>query len=91
MATATGWTYRVIDEMTLPEVRGLLDYWRTSPPLHILFKAYVGFKPTEPDEASEQLEADQYINRVSTAEFDEILKAHGLPVGGEANGQRRPH
>jgi hypothetical protein len=28
--------------MTLPQVKELLDYWRTHPPLHLLLAAAVG-------------------------------------------------
>ena len=35
----------VIDQMTLPEVNDLFDYWTRNPPLHELAAAYIGFKP----------------------------------------------
>ena len=36
IATALGWSYPVIDRLTLPEVYGLYEYWRECPPIHEL-------------------------------------------------------
>jgi hypothetical protein len=76
--------------MTLPEVRGLLNYWRNSPPVHVLVAGAVGFKrPTEalardePDPAAEEM-----ITRVPAADFDALMARHGLPVPG--NGGHTP-
>lgn len=81
MITVTGWRWSDIDEMTLPQVQALLDYWAESPPIHILLKHFMGFERKQPDEAAQQIEAEQYLNRVTSTEFDEILKAHGLTAG----------
>jgi hypothetical protein len=83
VATGTGWTYRVIDEMTIPEVCALLDYWRTSPPVHLLVAGLVGYKPSAAralPAADYDPAAEQFINRVSAADFDNVLRSYGLPT-----------
>jgi hypothetical protein len=42
LATACGYTYPVIDEMTLFDFEELTKYWVEHPPLHILVGAYLG-------------------------------------------------
>lgn len=67
--------------MTLPELAPLIRYWNENPPLHLLIKAFMGFeaKGAQQDDGDDP-EADQYLNRCSVDEFNEILKANGLPV-----------
>jgi len=43
LATACGYSYPVIDEMTLFQVEELTSYWARHPPLHLLVAAYLGF------------------------------------------------
>lgn len=31
--------------MTLPRLAAMTEYWRSSPPLHQLVAAYIGYKP----------------------------------------------
>lgn len=40
--------------MHLDEVQELLDYWKFYPPLRDLVAAFIGFKPTDPQEAAKQ-------------------------------------
>jgi hypothetical protein len=83
--TVTGWRWSDIDEMTLPQVQALLDYWVDNPPLHIIAKHFAGYeRKSVADDEAKALEAEQYVNRVSSSEFDEILKAHGLAAGGHS-------
>ena len=42
LATACGYTYPVIDAMTLLDVEELTSYWAEHPPVHILAAAYLG-------------------------------------------------
>ena len=42
LATACGYSYAVIDEMTLFDLEELTAYWAEHPPLHILVGAYLG-------------------------------------------------
>jgi len=42
LATACGYSYPVIDEMTLFDLEELTAYWVEHPPLHILLGAYLG-------------------------------------------------
>ena len=42
----TGWTWEYIDEnMTLPRLYEMSEYWAEHPPLHLLVAAVVGAKP----------------------------------------------
>ena len=55
LATACGYSYPVIDEMTLFDLEELTKYWVEHPPLHILVGAYLGVgkqpRPTPPGPA----------------------------------------
>lgn len=68
--------------MTIPEVRALLEYWRKSPPVHVLLASFIGFKPSapEPHNTADDAEAAQYINTLPTAEFDAMLASIGIPT-----------
>src|SRR6266550_1254732 len=44
LATACGYSYPIIDAMTLWDVMELGEYWAENPPVHILVAAYLGFK-----------------------------------------------
>jgi len=41
---------RELDATPWPEVADLLAYWSQNPPLHLMVKAYLGFKPKRDDE-----------------------------------------
>lgn len=62
LASAFGWTFKVIDEMTMPEVNEIYEEWKSSPPLHRAVLSYMGFKPksnvsVKPGEVSGDMEA----------------------------------
>lgn len=81
VVASTGWSIESVEAKTLPELKPLLEYWNENPPLHLLIKAFMGFEGKgERLDDGDSPEADQYLNRVSSEEFDEILRAHGLPV-----------
>jgi hypothetical protein len=43
--TVTGWTPDYIEEnLTLPRVYALMEYWTENPPMHLMVKAYLGIK-----------------------------------------------
>jgi hypothetical protein len=42
LATACGYSYPIIDAMTLFEFEELANYWAKHPPLHLLVGAYLG-------------------------------------------------
>ena len=42
MATACGYSYPVIDSMTLLDVEELARYWADHPPAHLLLAAFIG-------------------------------------------------
>jgi len=41
VATATGWTFREIEKLTLWELNDLMTYWKDYPPTHVLVAAYL--------------------------------------------------
>ncbi len=42
LATVCGYSYPIIDEMTLFQIEELTSYWAQHPPLHLLVAAYLG-------------------------------------------------
>jgi hypothetical protein len=44
IATTCGYSYPVIDAMTLFEVEELTRYWTSHPPLHLLIAAFLGWQ-----------------------------------------------
>jgi len=40
-ATATGWTFSQIDQLTLWDLNDLFEYWQDYPPTHVLVTAYL--------------------------------------------------
>jgi len=48
VALSTGWTIDYVGwNIDLPRLISLNKYWKKTPPVHVLFAAYVGYK--EPD------------------------------------------
>lgn len=41
IATATGWTFSQIDQLTMWDVNDLMEYWQDYPPTHVLVAAYL--------------------------------------------------
>jgi hypothetical protein len=48
IATACGYGWPLIDEMTIPQYLELAAYWRKYPPAHLLLRAALGYKANEP-------------------------------------------
>ena len=44
LATVCGYSFDLIDAMTMAEFELLCDYWRDHPPLHLLAAGYLGIK-----------------------------------------------
>lgn len=44
MITATGWTPYIIDDLPFRDVLDLVDYWNDYPPIHMLFRGFVGYE-----------------------------------------------
>jgi hypothetical protein len=42
LATACGYSYPIIDEMTLFDAEELVSYWTDHPPVHLLLAAFMG-------------------------------------------------
>lgn len=49
LATACGYTYPQIDEMTLLQYYELCEYWADNPPAHILLKMVHKYQRTKPE------------------------------------------
>ncbi len=47
LISGTGWTFQELDASPWPDVLDLLEYWRTSPPVHVLVRAYLGYEVPE--------------------------------------------
>lgn len=47
---STGWDWDQVDALTIPRYRALKRYWRDYPPVHLLLRAALGFKPPRPSE-----------------------------------------
>ena len=65
LATACGYSYPVIDEMTLFDFEELTAYWAEHPPVHILVGAYLGVRkhprrrtPSAPSETGRAAHSD---------------------------------
>lgn len=64
----TGWTWEYIDDqMTLPRLYGLYEYWRDHPPLHALVAAFLGVKPSPKPESKQENTLDQMIGDFAIA------------------------
>jgi hypothetical protein len=50
--------------MTFPRLAALHCYWQTSPPVHILVKAYMGIKTPAPGEIEEQGDVEEAAGEV---------------------------
>ncbi|MBS5743739.1 MAG: hypothetical protein KHW43_09625 [Neisseria sp.] len=80
---STGWTWDyVADNLDLPRIGHLNDYWREHPPVHILVASYMGIKPSSSPGQSETDEAEAIGmlggNKLSEDEFNALLKAKGI-------------
>lgn len=67
--------------MDIPRLRHLYAYWQQVPPLHIAVASYLGAIKQPAVADIEEASSYMPVNRVSEAEFDELLKQHGLPTG----------
>jgi hypothetical protein len=74
IATATGWTFGEIDQLTLMEVNELFDYWQEYPPTHVLVSAYLG--------GGNQGGLGRRRSRQGAQDLDELL----LAVGSQRSG-----
>lgn len=81
VCAGTGWTWDyVADNIDLPRLKHLGDYWAQHPPIHILMAGYVGYKPSA---RAENTDTDEAVNMLggdvlSEAEFNQLLQAKGL-------------
>jgi hypothetical protein len=77
IATATGWTFREIDALTMWDVNDLFEYWQESPPTHVLVAAYL---------LSDKKRPRGKGKRGQTSAFEELATAVQL-VGGGVRGK----
>lgn len=70
LSTALGWTFPQIDDLFFADIEDLSDYWRTSPPVHELFAAYLEYKPAELekpfDPEQQQMELEDLLRSMNT-------------------------
>ena len=83
VCASTGWTWDyVADNLDLPRIRHLNEYWREHPPVHILVASYMGIKQSSSVAQSEADEAEAIGmlcgNELSEDEFNALLKAKGI-------------
>ena len=83
VCASTGWTWDYVAEnLDLPRIQCLNEYWREHPPVHILVASYMGIKPSSGIVQSEADEAEAIGmlggNELSKEEFDDLLKAKGI-------------
>ncbi|EOF9914138.1 hypothetical protein ACGLR3_002096, partial [Neisseria gonorrhoeae] len=83
VCASTGWTWDyVADNLDLPRIKHLNEYWREHPPVHILAASYMGVKPSSGSVQSEADEAEAVGmlggGELSEDEFDALLKAKGI-------------
>jgi hypothetical protein len=45
LITVTGWTIDEVEEMSFSDAIGLFDYWSDYPPVHLLVRNFLGYKP----------------------------------------------
>ena len=83
VCASTGWTWDyVADNLDLPRIKHLNEYWREHPPVHILVASYMGIKPSSSVAQRSAGEADALGmlggNELSDDEFIAVLKAKGI-------------
>lgn len=82
VCASTGWTWDYVAEnLDLPRIGYLNDYWREHPPVHILVASYMGIKSSKSQQSEEDEAAALSMlggNELSEAEFNALLKEKGI-------------
>ncbi|QMT41238.1 hypothetical protein [Neisseria shayeganii] len=83
ICASTGWTWDYVAEnIDLPRIQHLSEYWRRHPPVHILVASYIGYRAPDPATlAAEEAEAVQMFGggeTLSAQEFEALLKEKGI-------------
>lgn len=81
VCASTGWTWDYVAEnIDLPRIGHLSNYWRRHPPVHILVASYMGIRPSEKPNEADEAEAVNMLggNTLSEEEFNALLKAKGI-------------
>lgn len=81
VCASTGWTWDYVAEnIDLPRIGYLSEYWRNHPPVHILVASYMGIRPSEQPNEADEAEAVNMLggNTLSEEEFNALLKAKGI-------------
>ncbi len=79
-----GWTWEYIDDhIDLPRMLALLNYQKENPPVHKLLAIFMGGSKkqstTAPQQSVEEFSDIIPSERLSSVEFNELLRSHGLP------------
>ncbi|AEV24623.1 hypothetical protein Dsui_0203 [Azospira oryzae PS] len=85
LVACTGWEWDYIAEnVDLPRLKALNHHWADNPPIHRMVAAFFGIEPTTAAEKTQSIEqAAEFIpvETLSEADFDALLRQHGLPTG----------
>ncbi|HFC8542721.1 TPA: hypothetical protein ACFP4Q_000835 [Neisseria weaveri] len=83
VCACTGWTWDYVAEnIDLPRLNHLGEYWKQHPPVHILVAAYMGYKGQDAPKTDETDAAEAISmlggDTLSEDEFTALLKEKGL-------------
>lgn len=76
--TALGWTWDQVGSCPCNEVMRLFEYWRKSPPVHELVKAYLGYKEPEGNSSDDSGEERENLTEALTITENPLLGGVGL-------------
>lgn len=74
---STGWDWDQVDAMTIPRYCTLKRYWRDYPPVHLLARALLGFKPPRTAETASPFEALAALAPTGTLNIATLARAKG--------------
>ena len=90
MALSSGWTWDYVAwHIDLPRLATLNKYWDKSPPIHILMKAYVGYKPDSVVTVTADPEKPDSGNKKEMAQFMAMVPKRTFPKPVSTNGDQR--
>lgn len=74
----TGWTYPVIDSMTLADFEELFLHWSEEPPLALVIKNHLGYKAPSRSHKRKSAHVSTAPKAVTQQTFDQILAGLNL-------------
>lgn len=74
--TATGWTPREVEALTLREANELLEYWSEHPPAHVLLAAMLRARPLRKKDLANTVAAlGGSVSSVPSVQMQNLLKS----------------